>query len=99
VKAPERAIREVLEHDVKMVGKQIRMLAELTQGSPVVRRRTDLAECEAEFVVLPRQRVQELVDQMELELGSIRCLLEELAAPGTHGWAKWQIVGDDERVG
>ena len=99
MEASERLIQKVLHYNVKMLGKHIRMLAELTQSSPVVPRRAGLDQFEGELVVMPRQRVQELVEQMESHLEMIRIGLEELASPGTHGWAKWQIVDGNQSIG
>jgi hypothetical protein len=98
MKIPQRLVLKVLEGDLKMLDKQIRMLAELTQNAPVLRRTTDLTQTEIEIVAMPRQRVQEFVEQMKLELYLVRRGLGALAAPGTHVWPGFEIVAEDQEI-
>jgi len=72
-----------LEYNLGLIDKQIRMLRALADVSPLVHC-TDAGksigppESEVEFVAVSRNRLLELVERLELEVGVVRLGIERL---------------------
>jgi hypothetical protein len=75
-----------LHREFDMLAKQVRMLVELAKRSPVIRGETTGAivgslEPEAEYVIVERQRMNELLEGAGLQVFLIKDLPEELNRP------------------
>ncbi len=76
-----------LHREFAMLAKQVRMLVELAERSPIIRGETTTAvvgslEPEAEYVIIERQRINELLEAAGLQAFLIKDLLDELYKPG-----------------
>ena len=73
-----QAVVRTFEHQLSLMAKQIRMLSELADAAPVVQRKEELAELQekAEFVLVCRQRMDEIVKQLKLEVDVMRYGIE-----------------------
>ena len=72
-----------LEYDLGLIEKQIRMLRALVDVSPVVHhvsaeKSGRALRSQAEFVVVSRQSLNELVEELESRVGVLRLGLERL---------------------
>lgn len=76
-----------LQREFAMLAKQVRMLAELAERSPIIRGETTTAivgslEPEAEYLIIERQQMNELLEAAGLQAFLIKDLLEELHKAG-----------------
>jgi hypothetical protein len=78
VKEHSDKLLEVVKRDLSLLEKQVRMLSELADTAPGIDRTQERGkrEDESEFVVVHRQRIYEIVEQMKSQLGLIRFGLE-----------------------
>jgi len=72
-----------LHREFGMLAKQVRMLVELAERSPVIRGETTSAivgklEPEAEYVIIEKQRMEVLLEAADSQVFAIKSLLEEL---------------------
>lgn len=101
MKAASQLVCRVLQREVRLLAKQIEMLANLAENAPVARQKLESADekaIEVEISLLPKEELEQLLEKMKEELSQIRIGIEELAEPGSHSWANWEIVGDDQNL-
>jgi hypothetical protein len=72
------AILATFRHPLGLMEKQIRLLAELADASPMVDQKEG-PEVEAEFVIVHRQRMRELIEQLRLQVAVMRSGLDATA--------------------
>jgi len=69
------------EYELGLMEKQIRMFAELVNAAPVVHPSQGMVgglQSDSEFVIVSRQRLSELIEHLELEVGVMKCRIERL---------------------
>lgn len=96
------AVFQALDHERRLMEKQLAKLTELVESSPVVQQKGATAmlgphHAGTTFVIIHRESIEELVKSLKLEVECLRYGLEACVSPTGADWLERWTGGTNER--